>query len=84
MDSMSERIPMTLAALASNIEKAVPEAHCQVLAAQTQIIVRFANRPDVELTLLTSWEQRQLRDGFINADLYSELLFSLRRIANQA
>lgn len=75
---------MTLTALASNIEKAVPEARCQVLSAQGQIIVRFTNRPDVELTLLTSWEQRQLRDGFIDADLYSELLFSLRRIANQA
>ena len=75
---------MTLTALASNIEKAVPEARCQELLAQGQIIVRFTNRPDVELTLLTSWEQRQLRDGFIDADLYSELLFSLRRIANQA
>ena len=81
---MSEKIPMTLTALASNIENAVPESRCQVLAAQGQIIVRFTNRPDVELTLLTSWEQRQLQDGFIDADLYSELLFSLRRIANQA
>ena len=79
---MNEKTPMTLAALASNIEKAVPEARCQVLPAQNQIIVRFTNRPDVELTLLTSWEQRQLRDGFIDTDLYSELLFSLRRIAN--
>jgi hypothetical protein len=81
---MNEKIPMTLTALASNIEKAVPGSRCQVLEAQGQIIVRFTNRPDVELTLLTSWEQRQLRDGFIDADLYSELLFSLRRIANQA
>ncbi|MBR6164436.1 MAG: hypothetical protein IKQ45_00740 [Clostridia bacterium] len=79
---MNERIPMTLTTLANNIEKAVPESRCQVLEAQGQIIVRFTNRPDVELTLLTSWEQRQLQDGFIDADLYSELLFSLRRIAN--
>ena len=79
---MSEIIPMTLITLAGNIEKAVPESRCQVLSAQDQIIVRFTNRPDVELTLLTSWEQQQLRDGFIDADLYSELLFSLRRIAN--
>ena len=81
---MSEKIPMMLTALANNIENAVPESRCQVLAAQGQIIVRFTNRPDVELTLLTSWEQQQLQDGFIDADLYSELLFSLRRIANQA
>ncbi len=80
---MNENIPMTLTALASNIVKAVPEARCQVLLAQGQIIVRFTNRPDVELTLLTSWEQRQLREGSIDADLYSELLFSLRKIANQ-
>ena len=79
---MDERMPMTLAALAGNIEKAVPEARCQVLEAQGQIVVQFTNRPDVELSLLTPMQQRQLRDGFLDPDDYTEMLFSLRQIAD--
>lgn len=79
---MDERIPMTLAALAGNIEKGVPETRCQVLAAQGQIVVRFTNRPDVELSLLTPMQQRQLRDGYLDPNDYSELIFTLRKIAN--
>lgn len=79
---MSERIPMTLAALADKIEKAVQEARCQVLAAQGQIVVRFMNRPDVELSLLNPMQQRQLRDGYLDPDDYSEMIFTLRKIAN--
>ena len=79
---MSERMPMTLAALSGNIEKAVPEACCQVLSAQGQIVVRFTNRPDVELSLLTPMQQRQLRDGYFDSDDYSEMIFTLRKITN--
>ena len=82
MDSINEKIPMTLATLAGNIEKAVPESRCQVLLAQDQIIVCFTSRPDVELSLLTPMQQRQLRDGFLDSDDYSEMLFTLRKIAN--
>ena len=73
---------MTLAALAGNIEKAVPKTRCQVLSAQGQIVVQFMNRPGVELSLLTSMQQRQLQDGYIDSDDYSELIFTLRKIAN--
>ena len=79
---MDERMPMTLATLASKIESAVPEARCQVISAQGQIVVRFTNRPDVELSLLTPMQQRQLRDGYLDPDDYSELIFTLRKIAN--
>ena len=79
---MDERMPMTLAALAGKIEKAVPEARCQVITAQGQIVVQFKNRPDVELSLLTPMQQRQLQDGYLDPDDYSELIFTLRKIAN--
>lgn len=73
---------MTLAALAGNIEKAVPKTRCQVLSAQGQIVVQFMNRPGVELSLLTPMQQRQLQDGYLDSDDYSELIFTLRKIAN--
>lgn len=79
---MDEKMPMTLAALASKIEKAVPEARCQILESQCQIVVRFTGRPDVELSLLTPMQQRQLQDGYLDPDDYSELVFTLRKIAN--
>ncbi len=73
---------MTLSTLASNVEKAVPGSHCQVLPAQNQIVVRFDSRPDVELSLLTPMQQRQLRNGPLDPDDYTEMLFTLRKIAN--
>ena len=73
---------MTLSTLAGSIEKAVPGSHCQVLPAQNQIVVRFDSRPDVELSLLTPMQQRQLQDGSLDPDEYSEMLFTLRKIAN--
>lgn len=73
---------MTLSTLASNIEKAVPGSHCQVLPAQNQIVVRFDSRPDVELSLLTPMQQRELQDESLDPDEYSEMLFTLRKIAN--
>ena len=79
---MDERMPMTLAALASNIEETVPEARCQVLSAQSQIVVQFTTRPKVELSLLTPMQQRQLRDGYFDPDDYSEMVFTLHKIAN--
>ncbi len=73
---------MTLTALAGNIERAVPGSHCQVLPAQYQIVVRFDSRPDVELSLLTPMQQRELQNGSLDPDEYSEMLFTLRKIAN--
>ena len=79
---MSEHNPMTLATLAGNVERAVPGSRCQVLPAQNQIVVWFDSRPDVELSLLTPMQQRQLRTGSLDPDEYSEMLFTLRKIAN--
>ena len=81
-DNMSEHNPVTLAALAGNVERAVPGSHCQVLPTQNQIVVRFDSRPDVELSLLTPMQQRQLRAGSLDPDDYSEMLFTLHKIAN--
>ena len=73
---------MTLSTLAGNIERAVPGSRCQVLPAQNQIVVRFDSRPDVELSLLTPMQQRKLQGGSLDLDEYSEMLFTLRKIAN--
>ena len=79
---MSEKANPALAALAGNVEKAVSGSRCQVLPAQNQIVVQFDSRPDVELSLLTPMQQRQLQDGFLDPDDYTEMLFTLRKIAN--
>ena len=73
---------ITLSTLANNIERSVPGSHCQVLPAQKQIVVRFDSRPDVELSLLTSMQQHELQGGSFDPDEYSEMLFTLRKIAN--
>ena len=73
---------MTLSTLAGNIERTVPGLRCQVLPAQNQIVVRFDSRPDVELSLLTPMQQRQLQGRSLDPDDYTEMLFTLRKIAN--
>ena len=73
---------MTLSILANDIEKAVSGSHCQVVPVQNQIVVRFDSRPDVELSLLTPMQQRALQNGSLDPNEYSEMLFTLRKIAN--
>lgn len=75
-------IETALSTLAGNIERAVPGSRCQVLSAKIQIVVRFDSRPDVELSLLAPMQQRELQSGSLDPDEYSELLFTLRKIAN--
>ena len=47
----------------------------------TQVIVRFTNRPDVEINLLTPYAQMQIRGGHIDHNVLVDLLESVRRIA---
>lgn len=79
MDSMND---MTLSILANDIEKAVSGSHCQVVPVRNQIVVRFDSRPDVELSLLTPMQQCALQNGSLDPHEYSEMLFTLRKIAN--
>ena len=77
---MDENIRMTIEELAKKVEQSVPEAHCQLLAAQNQVVVRFSTRSDIEVSLLTPMLQKQLRAGYIDQDSLSTTLFELRRI----
>lgn len=68
--------------IAQEIEKAEPTAHCFINKWGCQIMVRFDKRQDAEIALLTPYAQGQVKKGHLDADLYSEMLFSVRKIAN--
>lgn len=68
--------------VANKVEMVEPTAHCQIDNYGCQIIVRFDKRPEVEIALLNPMAQSQIKKGQIDADLYSEMLFSVKRIAN--
>lgn len=68
--------------IAGGVEKAEPTARCRIDPFSCQIIVSFARRKDVEIALLTPMAQSQVKKGRIDQDLYSDILFSVRRIAN--
>lgn len=64
------------------VEKAEPTAQCRIDPSSCQIIVSFERRKDVKIALLTPMAQSQVKRGRIDQDLYSDMLFSVRRIAN--
>ena len=68
--------------IAAAVERAEPAARCQIDTWGCQINVSFDTRPDVEIALLTPWAQKEVRSGAINQDTLSDLLFSIRTIAN--
>ena len=68
--------------IAGGVEKAEPTAHCRIDPFSCQIIVSFDRRSDVEISLLTPMAQSQVKKGKIDQDLFSEMLFSVRKIAN--
>lgn len=71
-----------LTELAKKVETVETTAHCQIDSYGCQIIVRFDKRPDVEIALLNPMAQSQIKKGQIDKDLYSDILFSVKRIAN--
>lgn len=74
---------LTLKELAQMVKHAEPSAMCHVVEGANQIIVRFGKRPEVEIALLLPLQQRQIAKGHLDEADLSELLFSVRRIANQ-
>lgn len=68
--------------IANKVEKAEPTAHCFIDKWNCQIIVKFDNRQDTKIALLTPYAQGQVKKGYLDADLYSEMLFSVKKIAN--
>ena len=70
--------------LSKKVESVEPTAHCQVDGYGCQIIVRFDKRPDVEIALLTPMTQMEIRKGAISDDILTDMLFSVKRIANNS
>ena len=68
--------------IANAVEKAEPTAHCFINKWNCQIVVKFDNRQDTEIALLTPYAQGQVKRGYLDADLYSDMLFSVKKIAN--
>jgi len=68
--------------LAKRVEKAEPTAHCNIDKWNNQIVVSFDKRPEVQIALLTPYAQKQVKQGILDNDVYADMLFSIRRIAN--
>ena len=68
--------------LCEMVEAAVSTAKATAVPEDNQVIVTFANRSEVEIALLTPYHKNAVRQGYIDDDDLSELLFSLRRISN--
>ncbi len=71
-----------LDSIACRVEKAEPTAHCRVDPGMCQISVTFDLRPDVEIDLLTPYMQGQVRRGYLDPGLYSDMLFTVKGIAH--
>lgn len=69
-----------LQTLCEKVEHAVPTARTTVVPEMHQVIVRFTNRPDVEVALLTPYLQHQVAKGHIDFEDYSNLILSICRI----
>ena len=67
--------------LCEKVEAAVTTARALPITDATQIIVTFANRPDVEIALLTPYQQNAVRTNSLDAESVSLLLQSVRTIA---
>ena len=70
--------------IAKKVEDVEPTAHCLIDKMNCQIIVTFDKRNDTEIALLTPYAQREVKKGHLDDDLYSDMLFSVRKIANYA
>lgn len=68
--------------ICQRIEIEEPRARAVVNKDTNQILVRFLNRPDVEISLLTPFQQRLINTGRITKDDVDELINSIKRIAN--
>ena len=73
-----------LETLCRKVEAAEPNAKAKAVPEQNQIIVTFANRPEVEIALLTPWYQRQVKKGWMKNQDILELLFDIRRLAGKS
>lgn len=73
---------MSLDKLKGLVERAEAAAICHIDKPHNQIYVRFSSREDIEIALLVPLQQREIAKGYLEDEEVSELLFSVRRIAN--
>ena len=73
---------INLEGLKTLVERTETRAKCHIDLSRNQIYVGFDNRPDVEIALLVPLQQREIAKGHLDDDDISELLFTVRRIAN--
>ena len=71
-----------LEALCRKVEQAEPTVHCRPLPGNAQAAVAIDKCPDAEVSLLVPYTQKHIRSGCLDDDLYTDLLFSNRRIAS--
>lgn len=73
---------ITIEELSREIEEIVPTARALPISEANQIIVTFANRPNVEVALLTPWYQMRLKNGNLSLADIGELKAELDRVLN--
>ena len=76
-------MPEVLENIVRRVEEIEESAHCQIDNVRCQIIVSFDKRPDVKVALLTPYAQMQVKKGFLDIDVFDDLLHSVKRIANR-
>ena len=72
---------MDLETLAKIVEERVPMARATCVPEVTQIVVMFTNRPDVEVALLTPFQQKELKLGDFSSEELFEMVSTLSQIA---
>lgn len=73
---------MNIKQIAELIEYGNPRARCEICAEMSQIIVRFTNRPGVEIAALSPYYQNALRSGKLSVSEIAPLLFEIKEISS--
>ena len=72
---------ISLEEIAEHVEATVEAAKALSVPEMNQIIVTFTNRPGIEIALLPPWHQMRIKTGRLSADDITDLIASLKAIA---
>lgn len=72
---------MDLETLARIVEERVPTARATCVPEANQIVVKFINRPEVEVALLTPWLQTQMRKNDVDSEELFKTISDVKRIS---
>ena len=73
---------MNLEKLARIVEESAPNVKTVCFPEENQIVVSFADRPDVEVSLLTPWMQKKLKNNELDSDELFLILTEINSINN--